>query len=305
LKNGGLVAIPTETVYGLAGNALDERVVSRIFSAKKRPQFDPLIVHCSSIGQISHYATLENPQARLLAEKFWPGPMTLVLPKKDVVPYLVTSGMDTVAMRIPAHEMTLHLLRQLDFPLVAPSANPFGYVSPTTPDHVNDNLGDVVDYILDGGPCQLGIESTIILFDNKIPTVLRSGSLSVEKIQTIIGEINVVTHSSSNPSAPGMLKSHYAPGKKLVLGNIELLLGMPDYDRVGVLSFREKFEHPKIVSQIILSENGDLEEAATNLFSGLRSLDKMDINFILAETVPNHGLGRAINDRLKRGASDK
>ena len=280
-------------------------MVSKIFNAKKRPQFDPLIVHCSNIDQVNLYASLENPQARVLAEKFWPGPMTLVLPKKDPIPYLVTSGLDTVAIRIPAHEMTLQLLNRLDFPLVAPSANPFGYISPTTPNHVNEHLGDVVDYILDGGACQFGIESTIILVENNIPTVLRSGSLTVEKIQSIIGKIHVATHSSSNPSVPGMYKSHYAPKKKLVLGNIETLLGVPYYDRVGVLSFAQKFENPKIVAQIVLSQNENLEEAAAHLFSSLRSLDKMNINFILAEPVPNYGLGRAINDRLTRAASDK
>lgn len=297
------MAIPTETVYGLAGNALDKRVISRIFTTKNRPEFDPLIVHCGSLSKVPDYADIDNPKAKLLAKTFWPGPLTMVLPKKEPIPYLVTSGLDSVAIRVPSHKLSLELLNHLDFPLVAPSANPFGYISPTTSDHVQENLGSSIDYILDGGKCELGIESTIIKFDNDLPRVLRLGSLSIEKIQSIIGKVEIEIHSSSNPAAPGMLKSHYSPSKPLILGPIESSLQDPSIDKAGILSFSREYNNEKILEQIVLSPKGDLEEAAANFFSALRALDKKNINLILAEKFPDSGLGRAINDRLKRAAA--
>jgi len=301
LEKGELVAIPTETVYGLAGNALNTSAVVKIFEAKNRPQFDPLIVHVKGISNAEEYAEEITEQARALATQFWPGPLTLLLKKKNMIPDLVTSGLDTVGLRCPNHSLTQQLLNRLSFPLAAPSANPFGYVSPTTALHVNDQLGDKIQYILDGGPCKVGIESTIIGFEENGPIVFRFGGLSLEQIQSIVGKVKAQTHSTSNPKAPGQLKSHYAPGKKVILGNIETLLQQYPLKSSGILSFQKKYNSP---FQIILSPSGNIEEAAQNLFSALRSFDKMPVNAILAELVPDTGLGKAINDRLRRAAAE-
>jgi L-threonylcarbamoyladenylate synthase len=301
LKEGELVAIPTETVYGLAGNALNTQAVLKIFEVKNRPQFDPLIVHVPTIEKASDYVEDIPDTARLLAHTFWPGPLTIVLKRKSIIPDLVTSGLDTVGIRCPQHDLTRMLLEQLDFPLAAPSANPFGYVSPTTPNHVNDQLGNKIKYILDGGVCNVGLESTIIGFEENEPVVYRFGGLSLEKIQAVIGKIKTRTHSTSNPTAPGQLISHYAPGKKVILGKIEELLQTYPAHCSGILSFQQDFNSPY---QVILSPNGNLEEAAKNLFAALRSFEKMPIDVILAELVPDAGLGRAINDRLKRASAN-
>jgi len=303
LEDGGLVAIPTETVYGLAGNAFSDKAVSHIFAVKNRPSFDPLIVHCASIDRVYEIAALNKPHALQLAKVIWPGPLTMVLPKKENISDLVTSGMDSVAVRIPSHPLTLKLLHELSFPLVAPSANLFGYVSPTRPEHVLEGLGDRIDYILDGGPCELGIESTIISFLEDHPIVLRLGSLSLEKLQSIVGKVRVLNHSSSNPLAPGMLKSHYATTKKIVVGDITNLVKEFKNKKIAILYFDKREAMIKDFPYLILSESGDLEEAAANFFSALRSMDKMDINFILAEKVPDAGIGRAINDRLLRASA--
>jgi L-threonylcarbamoyladenylate synthase len=300
LQSGELVAIPTETVYGLAGNALNKDAVLKIFDTKARPQFDPLIVHVPDIAHAERYAEKIPEQAILLANKFWPGPLTLVLKKKSVIPDLVTSGLDSVGIRCPDHPLTRTLLKELGFPLAAPSANLFGYVSPTTPQHVNEQLGDKISYILDGGICQVGIESTIIGFEEASPVLYRLGGLSLERIENTIGKISVQNHSSSNPKAPGQLKSHYAPSKRLILGRIEDLLQQYPAHCSALLTFQKNFHSPH---QLILSPSGSLEEAAKNLFSALRTLDKFPVEVILAESVPDEGLGRAINDRLRRAAA--
>jgi L-threonylcarbamoyladenylate synthase len=299
LEQGELVAIPTETVYGLAGNALDPNAVTRIFEVKSRPHFDPLIVHVPDIEKAQDYVKAIPENARKLARRFWPGPLTFLLTKKPIIPDLVTSGLDTVGVRCPDHILTHTLLQQLPFPLAAPSANPFGYVSPTTARHVNDQLGDKIKYILDGGECRVGIESTIISFESS-PTVLRLGGLTLEQIEKIIGKVFVDTISSSNPKAPGQLKSHYAPRKKLVLGNIEELLQNYPAHACGLLTFQNDFNSP---FQFILSPSGSLDEAAQKLFIALRLFDTMPIDYILAEFVPDVGIGRAINDRLIRAAA--
>jgi L-threonylcarbamoyladenylate synthase len=301
LLEGKLVAIPTETVYGLAANALNEKAVLEIFKAKNRPHFDPLIVHVAGIAQAETLATAFPDKAKALARKFWPGPLTLLLPKKEIVPDLVTSGLDTVGLRCPDHTLTLELLKSLPFPLAAPSANPFGYVSPTTPQHVNEQLGDKVAYILDGGECRVGIESTIIGFENT-PTVYRLGGLALEILEPITGPLHVQLHSSSNPHAPGQLQSHYAPLKKIVLGTREQLLAHTA-SNAGAIVFQNVLANIPATNQITLSPSGNLEEAAQHLFAALRELDKTDINLILAELVPESGLGRAINDRLRRAAA--
>jgi L-threonylcarbamoyladenylate synthase len=301
LEQGELVAIPTETVYGLAGNALDTASVSKIFLVKNRPSFDPLIVHVPNIDAVPRYAVNIPEKALQLAEKFWPGPLTLLLEKRAIIPDLVTSGMLTVGLRCPNHPLTTALLNELDFPLAAPSANPFGYVSPTKPEHVSDQLGDNIPYILDGGACQVGIESTIVGFENGMPVVYRIGGLSLELIGNEIGKVNVQPYSTSNPKAPGQLKSHYAPKTKLLLGKLEELLQAYPAHTSGLLSFNKNFNSP---FQYILSPSGKLEEAAQNLFTALREFDKMPIDIILAEPVPDVGLGRAINDRLRRAAAE-
>lgn len=299
LEAGQLVAIPTETVYGLAANALNEKAVLEIFKAKNRPHFDPLIVHVSGIAQAETLVESFPEKVKVLAKKFWPGPLTILLPKKEIVPDLVTSGLNTVGLRCPDHTLTLQLLKSLSFPLAAPSANPFGYVSPTTPQHVNEQLGDKVAYILDGGECRVGIESTIIGFEH--PTVYRLGGLALEVLEPITGPLQVQLHSSSNPHAPGQLQSHYAPRKKIVLGIRNQLAEYLDLN-AGAIVFQKVLSNLPITNQIILSPSGNLEEAAQHLFAALRTLDKTDVDIILAELVPESGLGRAINDRLRRAA---
>ena len=299
LESEELVAIPTETVYGLAGNALNAKSVLKIFKVKDRPEFDPLIIHVPSLFAAEKYVDHLPDIAVRLAQKFWPGPLTILLKKKHIIPDLVTSGLDTVGLRCPDHTLTRELLEALDFPLAAPSANPFGYVSPTTPQHVQDQLGQKIQYILDGGPARVGIESTIIGFEDKIPVVYRMGGLSIETLEAELGKMKVQLHSSSNPKAPGQLKSHYAPSKRIILGNIEELLQKYPAHCSSILSFERDYHSPH---QIILSKSGSLDEAAQNLFASLRSLDKMPADIILAELLPEEGLGRAINDRLRRAS---
>ena len=299
LAAGELVSIPTETVYGLAANALDARAVTRIFEAKNRPVFDPLIVHVTSLKEASSYIRNVPDLAYELADAFWPGPLTLLLEKTDLIPDLVTSGLPEVGMRSPRHVLTRALLIDLDFPLAAPSANPFGYVSPTTAHHVQDQLGEKIPYILDGGACDIGMESTIIGFRNGKAVVYRLGGLELEQIAEVAGNVHLEVNVSSNPKAPGQLASHYAPRKKLIAGDVHSLLASHAKDRVGVLSFQKQYNVP---SQVILSQEGDLAEAARNFFSALRSLDHASVDVILAEFVPDVGLGKAINDRLRRAS---
>ncbi|HYG18079.1 MAG TPA: L-threonylcarbamoyladenylate synthase [Ohtaekwangia sp.] len=300
LENGDVVAIPTETVYGLAGNALDVSAVAKIFAIKERPQFDPLIVHVPGTDAITQLAENIPDKAMLLAEKFWPGPLTILFQKKSVVPDLVTAGLNTVGLRCPDEEITRELLRSLSFPLAAPSANPFGYVSPTNALHVQEQLGEKIPYIIDGGQCPVGLESTIIGFEAEQPVVYRLGGMSLEKIEAVVGKVTVQAFSTSNPKAPGQLKSHYAPGKKVVLGRLEELLQQYPAHCSGIITFQRDFNSP---FQFILSPSGNLEEAAQHLFGALRALDKMPVDVILAELVPDTGLGRAINDRLRRAAA--
>jgi L-threonylcarbamoyladenylate synthase len=301
LERGDLVAVPTETVYGLAGNALDPAAAAKIFQVKERPSFDPLIVHVPSFDHVANYVQEVPQQAKLLAEKFWPGPLTILFKKKSFIPDLVTSGLDTVGLRCPDHPLTRKLLEAIPFPLAAPSANPFGYVSPTTAQHVAEQLGDKIPYILDGGACPVGLESTIIGFENDTPVIYRFGGLSLEKIESVIGKVEVQAFSTSNPKAPGQLKSHYAPGKKVIVGDLEALRDQYSAEPVALLTFKINFHTQH---QYVLSPEGNLEEAAQHLFTALRMLDKMPVNYILTEFVPDSGLGRAINDRLRRASAN-
>jgi L-threonylcarbamoyladenylate synthase len=306
LVAGHVVGIPTETVYGLAGNALNEEAVLTIFRVKNRPAFDPLIVHTDSLDKVRQLVRELPPLAEQLARTCWPGPLTLLLPKRNHIPDLTTSGLDTVAIRIPNHPLTLALLQSLDFPLAAPSANPFGYISPTTAQHVADQLGDQVPYILDGGPCRVGVESTIIGFDGAGKAVVyRLGGIAVEQLEAITGPLSVQV-SSSNPQeappAPGMLTSHYAPRKPLTLladGELPSEVGV----EVGALVFSEPLAGIPAQNQLVLAPGGDVMEAARHLFAHLRRLDTFPVTRLYAQLVPNKGLGRAVNDRLRRAAA--
>ena len=311
LRAGKLVAIPTETVYGLGGNAIDERAVADIFAAKDRPAFDPLIIHQASADRLFAYASDVPPQARMLAEAFWPGALTLVLSKAASVPDLVTAGLPTVAMRVPDHPLTLDLLQKLDFPVAAPSANPFGFVSPTTARHVLDQLRERIPAVLDGGPCRVGLESTIVGFPGGQPTVYRKGGLPIEDIERQLGcRVAVREHGDSRPAAPGMLSKHYAPGCKIWL--VESTLAWPPLQNLpGPFAFvhigrnrpENKVLHGGLVHHFNLSPTGDLAEAAANLFKVLRRLNQLGVSDAVIELAPERGLGSAINDRLRRAAA--
>jgi L-threonylcarbamoyladenylate synthase len=300
LREGEVVAIPTETVYGLAGNALNEDAVLKIFEAKQRPRFNPLIIHVASPALIDRYAREVPDTCRLLADRFSPGPLTFLLPKTSQVPDLVTAGSDLVAIRIPAHPLTQQLLHALDFPLAAPSANPFGYVSPVTAQHVWDGLQGRIPYILDGGPCPMGLESTIVGFEDGQVVLHRHGAVPVEAIEAEIGAPVLVRGKVDRIDAPGQLKSHYAPHIPLWQGDVDSLLQVHHGKKIAVIAFHKRYIYPEPAYQYTLSPSGDLHEAARNLFRVLREVDSLDADIILAERFPEAGLGRAINDRLQR-----
>jgi L-threonylcarbamoyladenylate synthase len=303
LRQGKLVAIPTETVYGLAANALDAGAVTKIFIAKNRPQFNPLIVHCATAEQALSYAQNIPEEARELAEKYWPGPLTLILRKKDIIPDIVTAGHEWVGLRVPQHPITLKLLSTINFPLAAPSANPSGYVSPTTAEHVAEGLDGKIDYILNGGPCNVGVESTIVSFSTNPPTLLRHGGIPLEKIKTVIPQLQISQQKQEDaPISPGQLASHYAPSKKVYLGNVHELARKFSGRKIGSISLNTLLPDIPEEQQILLSESGSLEEAAQHIFAALRKLDTLSVDLIIAELMPDKGLGRAINDRLRRAA---
>ena len=301
LKRGEIVSIPTETVYGLAGNALKEESVNLIFNLKKRPAFNPLIVHIADVNFLDRVAKNIPDQAKLLANHFWPGPLTLILKKKASIPNRVTAGKDTLAVRVPNHPLTIELLKKLPFPLAAPSANPFGSISPTTARHVYKYFEEKVPFILDGGSCKSGLESTIIGFENDTPVLYRHGALALEKIIEVIGPVKELIKNDQNPKAPGMLSKHYAPQTETIRSEniLETIANYPN-KKIGILSF-QKIALPKdITHQEILSERGNLEEAARNLYAALHRLDQLQLELIVVPYFPNHGLGKTINDRLQR-----
>ena len=301
LQAGKLVAIPTETVYGLASNALDPVCVAKIFEAKARPTFDPLIVHTHNLEGVYDFVTKIHPSLLELAKTFWPGPLTLLLPKKTIIPDLVTSGLDRVGVRIPNHQATLELLSRLTFPLAAPSANPFGYISPTTAEHVQKQLGDKIPYILDGGNCEVGLESTIVGEENGEIIIYRLGGLSVDSIERVVGSVSIQLNQSSNPKAPGQLKSHYAPKKPVFTGDLKELTAQHSEKKIGYIVFgKPDMELNGMVKNLSVSKN--YHEAAANLFSFLRQLDESDVDVILCDILPGMDLGLAINDRLQRAA---
>ena len=304
LKSGGLVAIPTETVYGLAAVIRDDKAVARIFEAKKRPAFDPLIVHIGEFDWVEELCRDIPEAARIFMHKVWPGPVTLLLKKSERVNDLVTSGQPSVAVRMPGHPMSLELLRRLGEPVAAPSANPFGYVSPTSAEHVMDQLRNEVDYVLDGGEAGVGLESTIVSFLEEQPVVLRLGGMSLEALTALMGTepvLRIATHS--NPEAPGQLDKHYATRVPLVLTpNVEEEANLYPGMKLGLLSLNREYPGTDWHTVEVLSKKSDLNEAARNLFAAMRRLDQSGVQLIVAERFPEEGLGRAINDRLQRAS---
>lgn len=305
LKQGEVVAIPTETVYGLAGNAFNKITVARIFEIKNRPAFNPLIVHIKHIEDLNLVAQNIDDRLLLLIQKFSPGPLTILVEKKSIVPDIVTAGSSRVAVRIPAHPMTLSLLNLLDFPLAAPSANPFQYISPVTAQQVEEQLGDKIDYILDGGKCSVGLESTIVGIEDNDVVVYRLGGLPVESIQKLVGDVIIKTKfDEQNVDTPGQMKKHYSPKKPLLLGDIEELLKCHQNKKIALITFGKMLDVlSKNVEVFNLSEKGDIYEAASNLFETLYFIDQSDADIIITHQFPEEGLGRAINDRLKRAST--
>ncbi|OHD64565.1 MAG: threonylcarbamoyl-AMP synthase [Spirochaetes bacterium RBG_13_51_14] len=301
IKSGGIIAFPTETVYGLGADAFNPLAVARIFEAKNRPLFDPLIVHIANLAQMSQLASRVDKRAGRLAGRFWPGPLTLVLPKNELVPDIVTAGLDTVAVRMPDHLIALDLIHRSGTPIAAPSANRFGYISPTKAAHVLEQLGERVDMIIDGGDCTVGVESTIVKLDGDRNIILRPGGVPIEEIEAMIGPAERVTETEKKPEAPGQFPSHYSPTVPVQLAdNIrDIDFSRPD---AGFLLFRKPDFDVPLERTEILSIDGDLKEAAANLFSALHLLDKMKIRVIVAEPVPENGLGIAIMDRLRKAA---
>lgn len=301
LQNNGLVAIPTETVYGLAGNAYNELAIKKIYELKKRPYYNPLIVHIKSASNLLEIANEIPACAFKLAEKFWPGPLTMVLNKQKHISDTITAGKKTVAVRVPNHPVTLALLELLEFPLCAPSANPFGSISPTCASHVFDYFGNEVDAILDGGQCEKGIESTIIGFEQNQPILYRHGSITAEEIEKVVGKLRHNTNNNSSPIAPGMLSRHYAPSTDTYLTNdVHEFLQKFEGKRIGLILFNQKIENNKMIYQEILSPNGNTEEAAKNLYAAMHRLDQKKLDVIIAEKLPEFGLGKTINDKLER-----
>ena len=297
-----IIAIPTETVYGLAGNAFSESAIKKIFDLKQRPFYNPLIVHIKSSAYLSEVACNVPEIALQLAAKFWPGPLTLILNKLPKIPDLVTAGKETVGIRMPNHPVTLALLEQLDFPLAAPSANPFGSISPTSAAHVENYFKENLKVVLDGGNCEKGLESTIIGFENDKPVLFRLGAISLEEIEKEIGKVQIKNHGSETDlSAPGMLSRHYSPATNTYLtDNISEEIKLFQNKKIGLLLFNNRIDADTIEHQEILSATGSLEEAARGLYAALHRLDKLNLDVIIAERFPDYGLGKTINDRLQR-----
>ena len=310
LRRGEIVALPTETVYGLAADALNPIAVAKIFEAKERPRFDPLIVHLPSrdwLGKIVDLSVQDRQLILKLADKFWPGPFTMVLSKREIVPEIVTAGLDTVAVRISAHPVFAKIVRELDQPLAAPSANRFGRVSPTTAQHVLDELDGRIPLIIDAGPTEHGIESTIVTVREGSIGLLRRGPITAEQLSEF-AKIDLVT-PARKVSAPGQFPSHYAPKTPLrFIDNAEAF--SPERNqRVGLLAWGPRWSGDRCSLEFAaicrLSEKQDLREAAANLFRCLRELDALGLDLIVAERVPSRGLGAAILDRLERASHDQ
>lgn len=306
IKNGGTVAFPTETVYGLGADGYNPQACARIFEIKERPRFDPLILHAHSAEMACGLFSEVPDKAKVLMQKFWPGPLTLVLPKAAAVPDIVSSGLPTVAVRVPAHPAALALIRAAARPVAAPSANKFGRLSPTAARHVAEQLGRGPEIILDGGRTAVGVESTIITFHYGHPVLLRAGGLAAEEIENVLGEpvLRPVPAKGKDalPMAPGCLKKHYAPRAELrIIKRGEAVCGGTSSAYIALSAVPENPGRFAVVK--VLSQSGDLKQAAANLFYVMHELEDSGISRIYAEEVPPHGLGLAIMDRLRRGAA--
>lgn len=301
LMRDDIIAIPTETVYGLAGNAYHEVAVEKIFKLKQRPFYNPLIVHIASAEALSDVAAEVPELAKILAQEFWPGPLTMVLKKNERIPNLVTGGKDTVAVRVPNHPLTLRLLAQLDFPLAAPSANPFGSISPTSAEHVDAYFKENLKVVLDGGPCEKGVESTIIGFEDGKAILYRLGAIAVEDIKAKIGKLGIKNKSEKSPEAPGMLLKHYSPRTDMYLSeDVHQTLQSFSGKKIGLILFQQPVKLGYEIIQEVLSPSGDLAEAAKGLYAAMHRLDHLGLEVIIAERFPDKGLGKTINDRLQR-----
>ena len=300
IRKGGLVAFPTETVYGLGADAGNPLAVARIFEVKGRPRMDPLIIHVAGMESAAEYGQFPESAFRL-AEKFWPGPLTLIVDRKPSVPSIVTAGLETVAIRVPAHPAALDLIRASGCGIAAPSANPFGYVSPTEARHVGEQLGDTIDMILDGGPCEIGIESTILALTGPAPRIYRLGGTPVEALESILGKLPMQIGAVPRPQAPGQLMRHYATRIRLEIAE-EAQEGLKPHEKAGLLSLMPPADTTRYAAVEILSPSGNMREAAANLFSALRRLDALSLDRIIARPVREEGLGLAIMDRLRRCA---
>lgn len=314
LKNGGLVAFPTETVYGLGANALDEQAAQKIFTAKGRPAADPLIVHLSSVEQLPLVARSVPETGCHLMERFWPGPLTLILPKQPAVPDLVTSGLATVAVRVPNHPVALALIREAGLPLAAPSANRFGHISPTTAQHVWHDLRGRIDLILDGGSAAIGVESTVIDLSTTPPRILRPGGVTREMLETVLGPVKVLGQKrKAEPGlpSPGLLEKHYAPRAEMIL-----FVGERAWDalnaclaeqrlvrKVGVLAADDEAGVLEQSGAVVYRLGSDLNSIARHIYAGMRWLDGQGVDLILCRDYGESGLGLAVRDRLMRAAS--
>ena len=317
LTRGGLVAFPTETVYGLGGDAFNSLSLARIFEVKRRPRFDPLIIHIAAFETLEKAADLSlldstaKKNLAALTKQFWPGPLTLILPKQKTIPDIATSGLPTVAVRLPGHDAARRLIALSSGAVAAPSANPFGYLSPTKAEHVAEMLGEKIEIILDGGPSRFGVESTVLDISGGQPRILRHGGTPKEAIEALIGPVAGGPAVGDNPASPGLLKSHYAPRTPLLTHN-----GMPprqpEVEGTAFLFFdgasrdrwlaaRQAEQKPSAIA--VLSETGNLPEAAARLFETLHELDRPEIKRIYAQYAPQEGLGAAINDRLSRASA--
>jgi L-threonylcarbamoyladenylate synthase len=303
IRSGGLVAFPTETVYGLGANGLDSEAVAKIFEAKQRPSFDPLIVHIATRASLDLLAQKMGTVDRRLMDAFWPGPLTIVLPKRDNVPDIVTAGLSTIAIRMPAHPVAQALILKAGVPIAAPSANPFGYVSPTCAQHVLDGLGDRMDLILDGGPCPIGVESTIVSVSESCLELLRPGSVTLAELRDIMGP-SVRAAAGTTIVAPGQLPRHYATKTPVtILSAPGARPAIQARERAGLLAMSAPGQENKMFCAIeVLSSSGDLREIARNVFAALRRLDALGLDRLYAEPCDEQGLGLAIMDRLRRCA---
>lgn len=308
LRDGGLVALPTETVYGLGANALDGQAVARIFAAKGRPQFNPLIIHVPDAEEAAHYVEM-NERAQIVARHFWPGPLTMILPRRKDCPVseLCSAGLPTLAIRVPQHKVAQALLKEAGVPVAAPSANKSGQISPTTPQHVAHSLGDKVDMILAAGACEVGLESTVLDLSGGAPVILRPGAVTAAQLSEVLDcEVAYDSGNHDAPKSPGQLLKHYAPRIPVRLNAVdvkegEALLAFGSIKFMGLEKGGSAKDMPE-KAYMNLSESGDLYEAAANLFAMLHALDKPEHKSIAVMNIPDQGLGVAINDRLQRAA---